>query len=686
MNENQLLFSEGSENAKKEIILKNIRFSKIKYQEKKKKKIKKIIILNIFYFILIMIGIYLYFITLRNVCEGTQAQCLSQLNSTIFYILGIQMIFSVLILEIVILLIINKIIPFYHIIYTIALYVYLVHIYDTGSDLHQHGSYNKIVFYFLIISIAIILGIIYLIYFLLRKKYYKSIFSLMSIFILIFLFLRQKLYNGCKNWVYGLNGIIVENEPSRDKCYFIHPNKCWINLQDGIFDVSRILGETCENFRKDEKSELFKYLSDDLQSSLNLGYPITIHFDWQNESLFKNFYENVMKKMINLETWNNDKEKNDRKILDPEVFIRFDNLSKLGHIEINVKRNETLAEERKKIFNNLKYKELPRYKNILFLFIDSLSRPQFIRKMKKTQKFLEQFYQENNQFDFYQMLKFHSLLFFTMPNVNPMFYGESMFNKNGTNLIRAFKEKGFITAQCNNICGRELYDLEKEYELKLDYEDFDHENIAMFCDPNYFKNESPYTAFIGPYALKRRCLYGRDTFEYIFEYSEKFWEAYKNEPKFLRLAFQEAHEGTEEVITLLDKALYNFLIGFQNKGNLDNTAIFFISDHGNNMFGFNEIFKFEDYMLEKSLPSWFMLLPKSNNKKVKEIIKSNQQIFVTAYDIHETLLDILNIEETSHYRSNKGKSIFKNINAEERNCDYYGKEIDSQWCRCYKYK
>ena len=685
MTETQHLFPEILPLDKKEIIIKNPKLAKITNVQKKRKKIKSLF-LDIFCFILIIIAIYLYYYTLRNVCEGTQAQCLSELNSTIFYVLGIQMIISVLILEIIILLILNRIIHFYHLIYIIPLFAYFVHFYDTGSDLHHHGSYNKIVFYFLIFAIGIILGILYLFYYLFKNRYNKTIFILLVTFLLIFLLLRHKLYFGCTKWLYGLNGIKIENDPSRDKCYFIHPNKCWINLQDGLFDVSRILGETCDNFRKDEKSELYKYLSSDLQNSSNIGYPITINFDWEYESLYKIFYKKVMARMVNLEKYNNSKDNNNFNILEPEVSVKFDKETELGHIEINIKRNEKIVKERQNIFNNLTKEESPRYKNVLFLFIDSLSRPQFVRKMKKTQKFLEQFYDNNNLYDFYQMMKFHSLLFFTMPNVNPMFYGRSMYTKTGTNLLRAFKEKGFITAQSNNICGRELYDLEKGYNLRLNYENFDHENIAMFCDPNYFKNESPYTAFIGPYALKRRCLYGRDTFEYIFEYSEKFWQAYKEEPKFLRLAFQEAHEGTEEVVTLLDKALSNFLENFQQKGYLDNTAIIFVSDHGNNMFGFNEIFKFEDYMIEKSLPTWLMLLPKSNNNTEIEIIKENQQKFVTAYDIHETLLDILNIGENSHYRSQKGKSIFKNINAEIRNCEYYGMEIGTNWCRCYKYK
>jgi len=241
-----------------------------------------------------------------------------------------------------------------------------------------------------------------------------------------------------------------------------------------------------------------------------------------------------------------------------------------------------------------------------------------------------------------------------MPNVNPMFYGESMFNKNGTHLIRAFKEKGFITAQCNNICGRELYDLEKKYNLNLDYEDFDHENIAMFCDPNYFKNESPYTAFIGPYALKRRCLYGKDTFEYVLEYGEKFWETYINDHKFLRLSFQDAHEGTLEVVKYLDVKLAKFLENFEKKKYLDDTAIFFVSDHGNNMIGFYNILQVEDYVLEKTLGTWFMILPKKNNVNEKNL-EINQQRLVTPYDIHDTLLDMFGYRFEDKVYSRKGK-------------------------------
>jgi len=58
--------------------------------------------------------------------------------------------------------------------------------------------------------------------------------------------------------------------------------------------------------------------------------------------------------------------------------------------------------------------------------------------------------------------------------------------------------------------------------------------------------------------MKRRCLYGKDTHTYIFDYVKSFWEKYYDEPKFFRLAFQDAHEGTGEVAQYMDDKIVNF--------------------------------------------------------------------------------------------------------------------------------
>jgi hypothetical protein len=374
----------------------------------------------------------------------------------------------------------------------------------------------------------------------------------------------------------------------------------------------------------------------------------------------------------------------------PEVVLNFDNITNYGKITINITRNEDLVNQRINKINKKKDEltsaSMPMFKNVLLIYIDAISRQHFIRKMKKTGEWIEKNMNKENKeakFKAYQFLKYHAFIFFTQLNTNPMFYGQSMYNKNGTHIIKFFKEKGYITAQSNNFCSRELFDIEDGYIDNVEWEKFDHENIAMFCDPNYFSPNNPYTPYMGPYSVKKRCLYGKNTFEYVLDYGKKFWETYSNERKFLRLAFQDAHEGTGEVVKYFDDHLFEFLKNFEENGWLNDTAIFFVSDHGNNMIGFYNIFNCEDFVLEKTLATLFMLLPKDKiDDKLDEIIRKNEQTLVTPYDIHNTLLEILNINKNSSKYSHHGDSFLERIPSMDRDCEKYKLDLSDIWCRC----
>ena len=590
--------------------------TKDKKKEKKKKKIKdndnlkknierlpskiddiKIILLSI-------VSFFFYFISFRG-CEGTQSYCLVTLSPSFFYLIGVYIMICSLITLYIIYEALNNKISKIHLFYYVPLLIYLLYFYDNGSDLSHHGSYNKMVFYFLIVSFIIL----FLIFCLLKYIYanYKIIFiSLTLSFIWILIYTYIKITKNCNVWYDGLNGIRLENNPKFDKCKIVHPKRCWINSIDGVFDVSRILNENCNNFRGGEKAELLKYLSPRFNLTQNFGYPITTKYTWLNQSHFDRFFNNVMADMIDLDKIDYSKIADDLK---PEVVLKFDPLTEMGKIDIKINRNEILAKERNDIYNTLLPKDKPKYNNILFLYIDAISRPEFIRAMKNTEKYLSKYFNSSEK-SFYQMMKYHNFIFFTQQNVNPMFFGESMFNSNGTSILKHIKKKGFITGHSNNICTRQLYDIEDNYTENIEYDSFDHENIAMMCDPNFYNPENRFTPYMGPYSIRRRCLYGRDTFEYIIEYGEKFWAAYSKEHKFLRLSFQDAHEGTLEVVKYLDVKLAKFLEKFDRKGYLKDTAVFLVSDHGNNMVGIYNIFQFEDYVLEKTLGTWFMLLPK----------------------------------------------------------------------------
>ena len=672
--EKESLLKKTISNEKKNIIIETEpKFEKEKHSFKSRFLINdlKIIILSI-------ISFYFYYLSFKG-CKGTQSFCLVTLSPGFFYALALYIVITSLItLYILYQALINKVSK-YHLFYYLPILIYLLYFVDNGSDLSHHGSYNKMGFYIVFISFIIIFLFLYLLKYIYNN--YRLIFiSLTLSFIWIIIYTYIKIKNNCNVWYNGYNGIKLENNPKYDKCKIVQPNKCWINLIDGIFDVSRILNENCQNFRGGEKDELLKYLPINYYASNNFGYPITIEYTWLNQSHFDRFFNNVMADIINLDKV---KYENINDNFKPEILLEFDPITKMGNINIKINKKENVVKKRNDIYNSLLPKDKPKYNNILFIYIDAISRPEFVRSMKNTEKFISKYYNSTEK-SFYQMMKYQNFIFFTQQNVNPMFFGESMFNSNGTSILKYIKNKGYITGHSNNICTRQLYDIEDNYTENVIYESFDHENIAMMCDPNYYNPENRFTPYMGPYSIRRRCLYGKDTFEYVIEYGEKFWETYINEHKFLRLSFQDAHEGTLEVVKYLDVKLAEFLENFDKKGYLKDTAIFFVSDHGNNMIGFYNILQVEDYVLEKTLGTWFMLLPRIKNID-ETYLEINQQRMVSPYDIFDTLLDMFGYHEKDKVYSRKGISVYKKINGLERNCDYYSQDIIPLWCRCFDF-
>jgi hypothetical protein len=94
---------------------------------------------------------------------------------------------------------------------------------------------------------------------------------------------------------------------------------------------------------------------------------------------------------------------------------------------------------------------------------------------------------------------------------------------------------------------------------KIEINAADYESMGFACDPNYYNPSNPYDAKKGPFSTYRRCLYGRDTFEYVIEFGREFLATYKKEKKVLMLDFIDLREGTGEVIKYLDSPLAAFL-------------------------------------------------------------------------------------------------------------------------------
>jgi hypothetical protein len=88
-------------------------------------------------------------------------------------------------------------------------------------------------------------------------------------------------------------------------------------------------------------------------------------------------------------------------------------------------------------------------------------------------------------------------------------------------------------------------------------------------------------------------MYGKYVHSYVFDYMQQFWNNYAGIPRFGLAMFNEGHEGTGDVIGIVDDDLHEFLSEGYSSGSFDNTAVFLLADHGLHMGVF--------YMLEVTM-------------------------------------------------------------------------------------
>ncbi len=626
-----------------------------------------------------IVGIVCYVKALEG-CSLTQARCLLFLSNHALKKIVLLVLTSSVSYCTLIILTFKKIIYFLYLIVITIIYTIIVYN-NFGANIDDHGSYNFIGFVALCMVTFIVYSIIECFYRLKKKKKYKLIGGIIgSILISLFLFYFLKLRHSCDHFYDGLGGKSLINDPELNECMFPKPRYCLINMLDGLQDVSKMIFRDCHIPNPNERAFLKYFIQDNIVPADNIAYPSTTEYSlYEQENVFL-FNKDMIDNLIDV-----DKEEPKRH---HEVVLHFDK-NHIGSITIDVKRNETLVKERRAIREKKKNKFL--YKNILFIYFDAFSRNHFLRKMKEVKKFIEQYLydstKENNKDKVsFQFFKYHTFSFWTHITVAPMFYGESMSNANGTNLVKYFKENGYITGMTEDYCSKELFDVERgDYTQNRTWVNWDHENVAMFCDPNYHNRFVSFPTWKGPYSALRRCLYGKDNFEYALEYTEKFWEAYIDEPKFFRLAFIDAHEGSMEVVKYIDKPLKQMLDRFLSKGWFDETAIYFVSDHGTNMVGLNSLIS-PDFHKELVLGTFFLVLPNSKDKDMQrqfKNIETNSQRFISPFDIHDTLLYMLyyNQDNTKKSYSKKGQTVYEEINSKHRGCFTY-KDFRRGICIC----
>ena len=545
--------------------------------------------------------------------------------------------------------------------------------YKTGNNNNLNNNNqinnNKIIFNILFLISILLIYIIFINY----KK--NKIFSCNNI----------SLYRGLND----SNILLKENTNLQDQCHFNKPEGyCYMDYLINYFDLNPNNKNCSLRDAKIEKKNFFMNLE---KNNKNINFKTTKKFAFpytnlENKYFLKNQINiNNFGSLVNQDIYDLDDNKNKDNKLPPEVILDFseDNIYKgeYPELKINLIYNKTLSESRKKLEKDNSF-----YNNIFMLYLDATSRNHFQRSFPKLSSFIKNLmiYDETNtrKMNAYQYMKYTNFATLTQYNIVPMFYGNSYKSRKGINHIKYLKENGYITGHVIDMCNKEQYAINHNSKNEIDekeYIEWDHENIAYLCDGNYFEIDWPYPQEKGAFSTKERCLYGHTVSYYMIEYAKQFWQKYENNKKYFRMAFNYGHEKTGAVLSNLDDIIYNFFYEFYDKGWFDNTAVFIVSDHGNQNTGIINVINKSLFEYEKKMGLFFLILSKNNNiKQFTKNLENNQNVFLTPYDIHDTLIYLScgkgkNLDELKimFSRDGKGSSILFEINEQERNCQKY---------------
>ena len=647
------------------------------------------IIFNIISILLLIEGRSLYIKSLKG-CYTNEYLCINNLqlikngvknclNSTIYFILTLFLIQM-------------KICSIFIFIIVIMIYIELV-IKDHGDNFNSHGKLNLFaLFSITIIGEIIILFILLYKYLFKKRKYFISfLITLFFCIISIIIILKNKDNYYCKDWDKGLNNTYINNDKSIYPCKINIPKKnCLIGVIGPFIDFSKILNIKCEKRNSKEKNILIK--NSNLKNKENIkriGYPITIGKEEEIHGRYTLYGESLYKFVKNNLVDMDDKYQLDKleEFQKPEIIVDFTN-STYGKLEININHKDKLSNERKIL-------EKKDSSNILFIYLDNISRVHFYRQFKKTKEFLKNFLtykgysneiDKEQKYHGFEFLKYHKFYGATLHNAIPMFSGVYYYYKNPmVSIIKDFKKNGYITCNVQDICHKELMSIAplKRYT----YIEFDHEFAAVNCEPNAYK--PGISLFNGDSSIIRNCLYGKDIIHYALEYGKKFWLSYKDNKRFLRITNTYAHEYSYEKAKYSDELTYNFLKELFDTDQLKNTTVFIAADHGFALMGVYKLTKAKDFPIEFNLPLLMIIVPDKKNityeMQYSEILK-NQQTLVTAFDIFYTLRYILYEENYKNKplngNKNDGEYLFKYINPKTRTCNKY-KQMDT--CQCIKF-
>lgn len=177
------------------------------------------------------------------------------------------------------------------------------------------------------------------------------------------------------------------------------------------------------------------------------------------------------------------------------------------------------------------------------------------------------------------------------------------------------------------------------------------------------------------------CLGSKPKHQFTLDYVMDFFQKYSNVSKFAFAFHGELSHNDNNPVQYLDKDFVHFLKKMQQRNFLNNTLLIVMSDHGAR---YSNVRNTVQGKLEERLPFMSFVLPTWFHNKYSYFVnnlKGNREKLVTPFDVHETMLDLLDTSrmyEPVDY-STRGISLLQSVPL-NRTCKSAG--IAMHWCSC----
>ena len=318
--------------------------------------------------------------------------------------------------------------------------------------------------------------------------------------------------------------------------------------------------------------------------------------------------------------------------------------------------------------------------NVLLLGIDGVSHSRMIRQMPEVLAFL------TTSLNTTVFKGFNKLGENTFPNMTPMLSGlmvdelekEKLWEKGEyfdkvPIVWKDYAERGYATQKAEDWADVGMFN----YNIK----GFKEQPVHYYMRPIFKHMAKVYGNW------RPKCLAHRHETEFLLGYVQDFVLKFHKRGFFSVSHLTEIPHDSENNLSSIEEYFLHMLKNLDKKGSLENTILLVYGDHG---LHWGKIRISPVGYLEERLPFFSIALPlrfKEKFPRHNANLEANKNKLVTFLDVHKTLLNLLDLKESSVPFSYDGKersiSLFSGILPNRTCADAH---IPQEFCACIKYQ